>query len=240
MDDSSLQETNSLEAGAELQSDTEIFAFVKSKLHVAAVCDILDELGFRNQAMHHRLRPLLPDPKRCGFVGRARTARWMETDYVVNGDPYGLEIELMDSLKPGDVVVHSTDYAGTNAPWGELMSTVAQQNGAVGCVCDSQIRDCVKILDLGFPVYYAGIRPLDSKGRGFMVSCDVPVRCGDVLVRPGELVFADFDGIVVVPREVEEQVLRQAQEKITRENLSRGELQNGKTLREVYDKYGVL
>ena len=79
-----------LEGTTVFHSDTEVFEFVKSKLYVAAVCDILDELGLRQQAMHHRLRPLLPDPKSCGFVGRARTARWMETDYVVDGDPYRL------------------------------------------------------------------------------------------------------------------------------------------------------
>jgi regulator of RNase E activity RraA len=164
----------------------------------------------------------------------------METDHVQDDDPYGLEIEAMDSLKPGDVVVHSTDYSGTNAPWGELMSTVARRNGAVGCVCDSQIRDCDKIIELGFPVYYAGIRPVDSKGRGIVMAYDVPVRCGEVLVQPGSLIFGDFDGIVVVPREVEEAVLLNAQEKVRKENLSRKELHQGKSLREVYDKYAVL
>ena len=218
----------------------DIRAFVQEKLYVAAVCDILDELGYRHQAMHQRLRPLLPDKKNCGFVGRARTIRWMETDSVPEHDPYGLEIEAMDSLKAGDVVVHSTDYSATNAPWGELMSTVAKRNGAVGCVCDSQIRDCVKIIEMGFPVYYAGIRPLDSKGRGMVMAYDVPVRCGEVLVRPGNLIFADFDGIVVVPKEVEESVLVRAEQKIGKENLSRRELLEGKTLREVYNKHGVL
>lgn len=148
-----------------LSSDVEIGKFIRENLHVAAVCDILDSLGYRRQAMHHRLRPLLPDRKNCGFVGRARTIRWMDADYVREEDPYGLKIEAMDSLKPGDVVVHSTDYAGTNAPWGDLMSTVAQRNGAVGCVCDSQIRDCNRIIELGFPVYYSGIRPLDYGTR---------------------------------------------------------------------------
>lgn len=222
------------------RNDSEIFAFVKENLYVAAVCDILDELGYRHQAMHQRLRPLLPDRKQCGFVGRARTARWMETDYIVEKDPYGLEIEVMDSLKSGDVIVHSTDYSGTNAPWGELMTTVAQKNGAVGCICDSQIRDCVKIINMGFPVYYAGIRPLDSKGRGIMMAYDVPIRCGEVLVRSGELVFADFDGIVVIPRDMEQNVIQRSQDKILKENLSRKELLRGNTLREVYDKYGVL
>ena len=223
-----------------LSSDVEIGKFIRENLHVAAVCDILDSLGYRRQAMHHRLRPSLPDRKNCGFVGRARTIRWMDADYVREEDPYGLEIEAMDSLKPGDVVVHSTDYAGTNAPWGDLMSTVAQRNGAVGCVCDSQIRDCNRIIELGFPVYYSGIRPLDSMGRGMVMAYDVPIRCGDVLVKPGNLIFADFDGIVVLPNEVDEAVFVQAQEKVRKENLSRNELQEGKSLREVYMKYGVL
>jgi len=221
-------------------SDSERFDFVQRNLYVPAVCDILDSLGFRSQAMHQRLRPLLPDRKRCGFVGRAKTFRWMETDYVVSEDPYGLEIEAMDRLKAGDVAVHSSDYAGTNAPWGELMSTVAKRNGAVGCVCDSQIRDCNRIIDMGFPVYYAGIRPLDSMGRARVMAADVPVRCGEVLVGPGDLVFADFDGIVVVPRKIEDKVLQAAAEKAEKESVSRRELLAGRTLREVYDRHGVL
>ncbi len=224
----------------EFQNDTELFGFIKQNLYVAAVCDILDELGFRNQAMHQRLRPLLADPENCGFIGRARTFRWMDTDSVTEDNPYGLEIEAMDSLKNHDVAVHSTDYAGTNAPWGELMSTIAKRNGAAGCVCDSQIRDCVKIMMMGFPVYYAGIRPLDSKGRAIVQAYDVPIRCGEVLVNPGDIVYADFDGIVVVPKSVELDVFQKANEKVNKENLSRKELLSGKSLQEVYNKYHAL
>lgn len=223
-----------------LDNDSEIFEFIKRNLYVAAVCDILDSLGFREQAMHQRLRPLLPDMRNCGFVGRARTIRWMETDYIVQDDPYGLELDAMDSLRPGDVVIHSTDFSGTNAPWGELMSTVARRNGAVGCVCDSQVRDCVRIIEMGFPVYYAGIRPLDSKGRARVMAYDVSVRCGDVLVNPGELVFADFDGVVVIPRSVEREVLKLAEDKVSKENASRQDLLAGESLKEVYGRYGVL
>jgi regulator of RNase E activity RraA len=221
-------------------TDDEIFSFVKEKLYVAAVCDILDTLDYRQQAMHQRIRPLLPDIHRCGFVGRARTMRWMDMDYVVREDPYGLELEAMDSLEPGDAVIHSTDFSGTNAPWGELMSTIAKRNGAMGCVCDSQIRDCVRIIEMGFPVYYAGIRPLDSQGRARVMAYDVPVRCGDVLVQPGELVFADFDGVVVVPQAVEKDVLRLALEKVGKETASRQALLAGKSLKDVYALYGVL
>ncbi len=222
------------------QNDSDLFLFIKQHLYVAAVCDILDELGHRNQAMHQRLRPLLPDIKNCGFVGRARTFDWIETDIILEDNPYGLEIEAMDSLKAGDVVVHSTDYNGTNAPWGELMSTIAKWKGVAGCVCDSQVRDCVKVIEMDFPVYYAGIRPLDSKGRGLVVAYDVPVKCGDVLVNPGDLVYADFDGIVVVPQLIENTVFQMAREKVNSENHSRRELLEGRSLREVYDKYQSL
>jgi 4-hydroxy-4-methyl-2-oxoglutarate aldolase len=223
-----------------IQNDAELFDFIKKNLYVAAVCDILDELGYRNQAMHQRIRPLLPDIKNCGFIGRARTFRWMETDYIVEENPYGKEIEAMDSLKAGDVVIHSTDYSGTNAPWGELMSSLSIRIGVAGCVCDSQIRDCVKIIGLGFPVYYAGIRPLDSKGRAIVIAYDVPIRCGEVLVNPADIVFADFDGVVVIPKDLEKDVFQKAFEKVNKENLSRKELLAGKSLSEVYDKYKAL
>ncbi|MBL9215904.1 MAG: RraA family protein [Opitutaceae bacterium] len=218
--------------------DAARFAWIREHLYVAAVCDVLDGLGRRDRAMHQRLRPLAAD--QAVIVGRARTFRWMDTDYVVEADPYGLEIAAMDSLRPGDVAVHSTDAAGTNAPWGELMSTIAQRHGAAGCICDSNIRDCRRIIALGFPVFYAGIRPLDSMGRGRVMAYDVPVRCGDVLVQPGELVFADFDGVVVIPRDVEDEALRLAYEKTARESDSRRDLMRGDSLRTVFDRYGVL
>lgn len=221
-------------------NDEQTFALFRDHLYVAVVCDILDMLGRRNQAMHQRLRPLLPDMTRCGFVGRARTIQWMDTSYVVEEDPYGLEIDAVDSLGPGDVVVHSTDFSGINAPWGELMSTVARRNGAVGCVCDSQIRDCVRIVEMGFPVYYTGIRPLDSKGRGRVMAYDVPIRCGDVLVHPGDLIFADFDGIVVIPQDLEHEVVRLARERVDKETTTRDELLRGDTLRDVFNRHGVL
>jgi regulator of RNase E activity RraA len=226
-----------METKTKLYTDEEKFKWIKKNLYVAIVCDVLDILGYRNQAMHQRLRPL--DTENSTMVGRARTFRWMETDYIED-DPYCLEIEAVDSLQKGNVVVHSTDYAGTNAPWGELMSTIAKRNGAVGCICDSMIRDCKKIIEMKFPVFYGGIRPLDSLGRGRVMAYDVPIRCGEVVVNPGELIFSDYDGIVVVPRDIEDKVLDMAYEKVFKEDQSRTDLLNGDSLRTVYDRYGVL
>ncbi|MHA4809759.1 RraA family protein [Flavitalea flava] len=229
-----------LQDGALKEGEAVFLAEIKQQIYVAAICDILDDLGYRHQAMHQRLRPILPDINNCGLIGRARTFEWVESELIDEEETFKLEIEAMDSLNAGDVVVHNTDWNGTNAPWGELMSTVAKQKGVAGCVCDSQIRDCVKIIEMGFPVYYTGIRPVNSKGRGYVTAYDVPINCGGVLVNPGDLIYADFDGIIVIPKLVEKEVIRLAREKVHSENLSRLELMEGISLRKVYDKYKSL
>ncbi len=213
-------------------------AWICAHLTVPAVCDTLDSLGWPNQAMHQRLRPL--DPERCVFAGRARTFKWNVMRERREHDPYALEIEAMDSLRPGDVVVHSTDRELKNAPWGDLMSTAACRRGVVGCVCDSLIRDCRRIRELGFPVFHVGVRPLDSNGRCEVVAYDVAVECGEVTVSGGDLIFADVDGVVVVPRKLESRVLPLARERVDRESSARRALKSGSSLREVFDKHRVL
>jgi regulator of RNase E activity RraA len=215
-----------------------LMEIMMERLYVPVVCDVLDALGYGYQAMHQRLRPL--DPENCRFAGRARTIQWTEMMYVVEEDPYGAELEAMDSLQQGDVVVHSTDYKGNNAPWGELMTTAAVARGAVGCVCDSQARDCRKVMGLGFPVFCAGIRPVDSKSRSRVAAFDVPIMCGDVRVESGDYVFADFDGVVIIPASRLEEVVGGAVKKVELENKSREELRRGRKLRDVYEQYGVL
>jgi 4-hydroxy-4-methyl-2-oxoglutarate aldolase len=221
----------------ESKRDTSDLSWVRDTLYVAVICDVLDQLGYRQQAMHQRLRPL--DPDNCVILGRARTWQWMEVAYIGN-DPYRIEIAAVDALRPGDVVVHSTDAGASNAPWGELMTTAAAIRGCVGCICDSQIRDCTRIRAMRFPVFHAGVRPVDSQGRGRVVEFDVPINCGGVVVHPGDLIFADFDGVVVIPRDVEASALEAARAKTDKESVTRRELARGRLLADVYAEYGVL
>jgi regulator of RNase E activity RraA len=102
------------------------------------------------------------------------------------------------------------------------------------------VRDVRKIEQLGFPVFASGIKPVDSRGRGLVIDYNVPVYCGEVLVFPGDLVFADYDGVVVIPSAIVSETVSLATEKVTRENHSRTELLEGAYLRDVYRKYGVL
>jgi regulator of RNase E activity RraA len=155
-------------------------------------------------------------------------------------DPYAKEIEAVDSILPGEVVVVATGRSTRNAPWGELLSTAAMARGARGAVVDGLIRDVKKIETMGFPIFAAGIKPVDSRGRGLVMEYNVAVECGGVLVTPRDLVFADYDGIVVVPAARVQDVIRLANEKVSRENHTRAELKEGAYLRDVYKKYGVL
>lgn len=219
------------------QSDQERFDLMRQKLYTPVVSDMLDSLGFRRQAMRHDIRPLHPD---FVVIGRARTLLWMPTYEEVKPNPYVNEIKAIDSLKPGDVSVHSTDYSWTVAPWGELLSTASRMRGSTGAIVDALVRDVKRIIAMDFPTFARGIKPVDSRGRGFVADFDCTIMCGEVEVHPGEIVFGDYDGIVVIPKEAEDEVLSRALEKVTGENNTRKELLQGRLLGDVYNKYGVL
>lgn len=216
--------------------DLELCLLAEQNLYTAVVSDSLDQLGVRSQAMREYLRPL---HARCTFAGWARTIACSDL-YHIPADPYTVEIAAVDSLLPGEVAVVGTGKSTRNAPWGELLSTAAKARGARGAVIDGLVRDVGKIEELGFPVFAAGIKPVDSMGRGIVTAYNVPVECGEVLVHPGDFVFGDRDGIVVVPREMVKQTLDLAADKVRREDHSRAELAKGAYLRDVFAKYGVL
>jgi regulator of RNase E activity RraA len=218
-------------------SEDEKFACIREKLYTPVLSDTLDGLGYRRQAMRHDIRPLHPD---FVVVGRARTLLWMTTYEPVKPNPYLNEIRAIDSLRPGEVTVHSTDHSWSVAPWGELLSTASRMRGSTGTIVDALVRDVKRIVAMGFPTFARGIKPLDSCGRGFVADVDVTISCGEVEVHPGELVVGDYDGVVVIPRAVEEETLTRALAKVEGENHTRAELLQGRLLGEVYEKYGVL
>mgnify|MGYP000864626585 FL=1 len=105
---------------------------------------------------------------------------------------------------------------------------------------DGCVRDIKAIKAMKFPVFHAGIAPLDSKGRGKIMALDVPIECGGVAVRSGDLIFGDADGVVVIPAHAEEEVLRIALEKVGGERNTLRDLQRGDTLADVFARYGIL
>jgi regulator of RNase E activity RraA len=212
---------------------------IVEKLYTAVLSDVLDGLGHTEQAMRPFVRPL--DESKVLF-GRARTGLYMPRYHVQEGhNPYEIEIALVDDLQPGDVAVFACNGPTERiAPWGELLSTASRVRGAAGCVTDGLVRDVRQIRALGFPVFHGGIGPLDSKGRGEMMAMDVPVICGGVKVEPGDLVFGDVDGVVVIPSAIADETLRRAFEKVEGEDKTREALESGKSLKEVFETFGIL
>ncbi|MFF2888802.1 RraA family protein [Paenibacillus sp. NPDC057967] len=217
-------------------NDQQLFEQMESLLYAAVISDTLDELGYRNQVMRENINPIVND---WVVAGRAKTILSVDVHYVPE-DPYAKEIEAVDSVKPNEVVIGCTNESKQNGLWGELLSTASKMRGARGAIVDGLIRDTKKIEELDFPVFATGTKPVDSQGRGLVIDYDIPVLCGGVMVHPGDVIFGDRDGVVVIPQALVDDVFKRAMDKVTRENHTRDELLEGRTLREVYDKYGVL
>lgn len=211
---------------------------IEKELTTAVICDILDEFGYRNQAMSGQIKPLDDSYK---LVGIAKTMLSYDV-YEQPEEPYKTEIAAVDSLREGDVVVVCTNNSCSNGFWGELMATAAIARGARGVILDGAVRDIRQLKELGnqFKVFAVGRSPLDSKGRCLVADFDCPIICGGVMVNSGDLVFADVDGTVVIPATIADKVFERALQKIHGENKVREELRKGAFLKDVYEKYQIL
>ena len=212
------------------------FSEAHQKLYSAVIADILDDLGYPHQALDVGIRPV---GRSLPVLGTAFTV--LATDvYEVPEKPYKKELEAVDKLSEGDVLVATTNGSKSSGFWGELLSTVALGRGATGAVIDGLTRDSARIMELGFPLFARGYSPLDSKGRTDVIAYDVPIECGGIEVRPGDLVFGDHDGVVIVPHQIVRETIDKAVEKVSSEDEVRQALENGMSAVEAYDKYGVL
>jgi len=218
------------------ENEDRLLGIMREKLYVSVVSDVLDGLGLQEQAMAARLRPLALTDR---VVGRAHTVLTADV-YERPAEPYRLEIESVDALSAGDVMVACTNGSERTCFWGELLSTAAMARGATGCVIDGHTRDVLRIIEMGFPLFCTGFRPVDSSSRSTVIDYRVPVRCGGVLVRPGDIIFGDVDGVVSIPRDRLEETVERALAKVEGENQSREMLLQGHLLRDVYDRFGVL
>ena len=209
---------------------------MREALYTAVVCDALDSLGFRQQALPISL------PPRTGvsrLVGRCKTTLWAVTESELDS-PYELELQAVDACGPDSVFVAAAGGAMNSGIWGELLSTAARNGGCVGAIVDGAVRDVAAISAMGFPVFARGVCPYDSKDRQSVVDMDIPVTLAGVVFKPGDLVFADEDGIVVVPAEVEAEAVRRAWAKVHAEHRALKAIRDGMKIVEAYQKYGVL
>lgn len=220
------------------KDDFELFALMKNRLFTAVVGDILDEIGLLHQFLPRGIRPLRDD---MIVAGRALTV--LEQDLPEGAPaakPFGMMLEALDDLKPNEVYV-ATGGSPDYAMWGELMSVRAQALGAVGAVVNGCSRDTRAIRELHFPAFSLGSYAQDQRPRGRVVDFRLPVELGGVRITPGDIVFGDVDGVVVIPRGVENETLTRALQKVDQEDRVRTAIQReGLSTVEAFEKFGVM
>jgi len=222
----------------QFKSEVDMFAFMEQNFYSGALSDILDEMGHPQCAVSPfaMIRPLFPD---AVVAGRIRTLL-NAPQQTGREDPYKLAIELMDSMKPGEVAVAGSDKPIETGIMGELSATAMAKKGVRGCLVDGFTRDARKIIRMKFPVFARGTSPIDTTDRVAVVEYDCPLIFGGIRVFAGQIVFADLDGIIFIPPEIETEVIQEAARRVEVENKVRKELGEGKKVREVWDKYHVM
>jgi regulator of RNase E activity RraA len=225
------------------QNDAELFALVKRELFVAAVGDVLDKLGFLHQFLDPRLK--LVDASAI-IIGRAMPV--LEADYFVerqpgnnplSNKPFGMLFEALDDLKRDEVYV-CAGSTGAYALWGGLMTTRARVCGAAGAVVHGFHRDTNEILSLGFPVASYGAYAQDQGPRGKVLDWRVPIDVDGVRISPGDVIYGDRDGVLVVPAAAVQDAFAGALEKVRGEQKVLTALQDGMTTAEAFRLYGVM
>ena len=207
-----------------------------AKCSSAVLMDAMDAMGIRRQCLDTRIRPLLPAMRTWG---EAVTIH-LEAVSDLPTQPFQLEMELIDGLQPGQVVVAQCEARELSAFWGGLLTNAALGRHAAGVITDGGVRDVAEITALNFPTFAAGLTPYDSLGRMDGKRRNTPITCGGVRVCPGDLVFGDVDGVVVVPQDIADRVIAKAWEKVNAETTVRDELRAGASVVETFRKYGVL
>jgi len=225
-------------------SDDELFSLARRELFTAVVGDIMDTLGLLHQFLPPSLKPLRDD---MVVIGRAMPVLEADvygeagaaSDTAAMKQPFGLMLRALDDLKAHEVYL-CTGGSPRYALWGELMSTRAIRLGAAGAVVDGYSRDTPGILHLGFPVFSQGRFAQDQGPRGKVIDFRLAIELAGVRIRPGDIVFGDLDGVLIVPREAEEETFARALEKARGEKLVRQALENGLTATEAFTTFGIL
>jgi len=205
-------------------------------IYTALAADIMDAMGYREQTFEHTVRPSAAS---ASFGGPAVTLDAYQHNEP-HPDPYGKIFEAYDVMNRGDVVVVATNGEVRSGLWGELLSTAAVARGVNAVVTDGLVRDIRLMDDMGFHCYSRGYSPLDSAGRIIPRDVQVPVTCAGVHITPGDFVLADYEGVVIIPAAILEDVRSKCMEKLEGENTVRDVLASGRSPRKVFDEYGIL
>lgn len=231
------------------KNEDEMFALMKEKLYTPVVGDILDQMGYNHQFLPAGIRPLPALVPAAAFVNpaepdhRLQVAGWactiLENDvFSPQKKAFGYLTEALDQLNPNEVYVATG--ARNSALWGELLTATARTRGAVGAVLDGYSRDTPQVLGQNFPVFCSGCWAQDSSIRTNVCDFRCTIEIGQVTIHDGDLVFGDVDGVLIIPREVVEEVLEKALAKAAGEKMVRKAIEGGMSATQAFAEFGIL
>ncbi len=220
---------------ASWNSEQELFALMKEALYTPVVGDILDAMGCVHQFLPPELRPMKEGMK---LAGRAMTVLMIDV-FGPQKKPFGLLTEALDQLQEHEIYI-AAGGTGRCAYWGELLTATARVRGAVGAVLDGYHRDTPQVLSQNWPVFSRGPWAQDSSVRTQVVDFRCPIEIGQVTIHDGDLIFGDVDGVLVIPKEMAEQVVEQALEKAAGEKKVRAAIEGGMSATEAFRVFGIL
>ena len=213
------------------------------KSYSADIYDVMDKMGYGNQCMSLQIKPLRDDMKVCGpaFTIYGTSEPRYDADFP---NPKFDKFAQFHKFYKGCVIVINAEKESCCGHWGEMMSYGARAAGAVGAVIDGGTRDKTGILRIkDWSCFARYVSPIESKKRWRGKDLDCPIYVSgslttQILVRPGDWIFGDVDGIMVIPKEILYDVLIAVEEISRQEELSRAAYNSGSTIHEVFEKYG--
>jgi 4-hydroxy-4-methyl-2-oxoglutarate aldolase len=219
----------------EWNNDDELLELIKKELYTPVVGDILDTMGRYHQFLPQPIQPVRNSDK---LAGRAMPVLMMDV-YGSQQEPFGLLTEALDQLQKNEIYLASGGEMRC-AYWGEILTATARQRGSAGAVINGFHRDTPQVLEQNWPVFSRGRFAQDSSVRTKVANYRCNIEINGVWVEPGDLIFGDLDGVVVIPKKYEIEVIEQALVKARSEKLVRTEIENGMSSTEAFAKYGIL
>ena len=205
------------------------------KLYTGCVNDVMREMCLTNQALPEEIAPLRDDMVLAGFAFTIRS----NADPTVSGE-LELRVKMLDQLKPNMVCVWNANGVDHASHGGGVLTKMSMAKGVRGAIIDGGIRDTGDILSQKFRIWCRYRTSNGSLSRAKMTGFQVPVVCGTALIKPGDLIFADIDGAVVVPRKICVAVLERAESIVRNEDEFKDWIQAGLSPEEVHARGGYF
>ncbi|GLC78966.1 RraA family protein [Lacrimispora brassicae] len=215
--------------------ENEKFALMKERLYTPVVGDILDGMGYYHQFLPQDIRPLRDDMK---LAGKAMPVLMIDV-FGPQKKPFGYLTEALDQLEENEIYL-ATGGSKRCAYWGELLTATARTRKAVGAVVNGWHRDTPQVLEQNWPVFSNGCYAQDSSVRTQVVDYRCDIEIGQVTIHDGDLVFGDVDGVLIIPKDVADEVLEKALEKAAGEKVVRKAIEGGMSATAAFAKFGIL